>query len=602
MTYIPQTINTDPKSFVTAANGQFLYKGSKFRFVGLNFYPLLVNTMSQSDVSAFFQACATKNISVVRTWAFDASNPPTNSAGNFQYLDYPIGTNLISNGDFETNTTGWGNGTYSGGAQGALNSSVFTRSTDTAENGTYSMKMSTTWGTYDSMSYQATVTASTNYVWTIWHKIQAIAGDGSHFPPVYWIGDATNSTNMHEVLDAGIQADDGGVWKKTQILFNSGSNTQVNLNIKNFGGQNLCYFDNISLSVATTPTIAYREASYQQLDMVVNEAQKAGVKLILSFADNPTYGTKQAYCHLADAINGTSLEAAGSPYVGFFDNTNCRTLYKAHLGNVLNRTNTVNGRLYKDDDTIFSWELGNELRYDLFTSEGGTQNTAASTDIIAVKNWIIDVSTYIKSQDPNHMVNYGDCAHTWQWVNGDVVSNGSGYGVDYNIFATITTTGGLPALDFMDYHTYPNQADGIHLQEYGQRLGFSNAVSGAGYVAQLKDFISAAHTNNKPAVIGEVGLVVENVADNTYYTLYPRYAFMKQFLQDFFDNGGDGVIPWHGSSGSTASSYDIALNASGGESTTDNSNDTKLVSVLAQRAYQVNGQKIPTRVVKGITI
>lgn len=35
-------------------------------------------------------------------------------------------------------------------------------------------------------------------------------------------------------------------------------------------------------------------------------------------------------------------------------------LYRSHISKVLNRRNTVNGRLYKDDPAVLAWELANE--------------------------------------------------------------------------------------------------------------------------------------------------------------------------------------------------------------------------------------------------
>ena len=55
------------------------------------------------------------------------------------------------------------------------------------------------------------------------------------------------------------------------------------------------------------------------------------------------------------------------------------------------RRNTYNGLLYKEDPTIFAWDLLNEPRQ--------TQG-----DYQAVQKWIDLFAPFIKSQDPNHMV------------------------------------------------------------------------------------------------------------------------------------------------------------------------------------------------------
>ena len=141
--------------FVTRYNKSFMLKGQKFRFVGGNQYNLM--NMSQGNVQAFFDSARKKGITVVRTWCYDP-------AANFRSLTYPIGTNLISNPSFETDTSG-----YDNGSGGAINGSVYARSTDTADDGTYSIKQTSNYNTYDFLSYLVTVQPNTNYVWTIWY-------------------------------------------------------------------------------------------------------------------------------------------------------------------------------------------------------------------------------------------------------------------------------------------------------------------------------------------------------------------------------------------------------------------------------------------------
>ncbi|KAL1917022.1 uncharacterized protein VTP21DRAFT_5220 [Calcarisporiella thermophila] len=69
----------------------------------------------------------------------------------------------------------------------------------------------------------------------------------------------------------------------------------------------------------------------------------------------------------------------------------CQRIWREHIKTVILRRNTVNGRIYRDDPTIFSWELANE--------------PVQSADSPA--KWIEDTANYIKSLDPNHMVTVG---------------------------------------------------------------------------------------------------------------------------------------------------------------------------------------------------
>ena len=38
----------------------------------------------------------------------------------------------------------------------------------------------------------------------------------------------------------------------------------------------------------------------------------------------------------------------------------CLQAFKFYITTILNRTNTLSGRLYKEDPSVFSWELANE--------------------------------------------------------------------------------------------------------------------------------------------------------------------------------------------------------------------------------------------------
>lgn len=341
-------------------------------------------------------------------------------------------------------------------------------------------------------------------------------------------------------------------------------------------------------TVLGVPTLVWNQSVLDQLDMVLGILDAHGIKLVCSFADNTYYNTKPTVCGWSDTLYGTSLVAPGYPYVGFFNNTNCRNMYKQFLAMLAAR--------YKDDDRIAYWELGNELRIDQFTSENGTQNTAASENLALMIDWSETMATYLKSLDTNHMVNFGAMSHTWQWTNGDSVSNGSGYGVDYRVQATSTV------LDMVDYHCYPNQS-GTELKKFGQRLGYPNTITGAGFKAQTHDYVRVAHANNKPIVCGEVGFDKDITGSVLYYPLHPRHNAFREYFHDFFDVGGNLLFIWHAARGLTSGgSYDVAIGATGSPNVNDNSNDTKTMSLVAQWNAKLRGGRIPLNTVEGISI
>ena len=77
----------------------------------------------------------------------------------------------------------------------------------------------------------------------------------------------------------------------------------------------------------------------------------------------------------------------------FFNNKKAKALYDSHVQHIVNRRNSISGVLYKDDPTIFSWQLANEPRPILNSWK--------------YRRWIRNTAGLIKSLDKNHMVSIG---------------------------------------------------------------------------------------------------------------------------------------------------------------------------------------------------
>lgn len=78
-------------------------------------------------------------------------------------------------------------------------------------------------------------------------------------------------------------------------------------------------------------------------------------------------------------------------------------LYLAYVSHLLQRRNTINGRLYRDDPAIMTWELANEPR----------PGTDDATDAVpGFVKWVDETARFIHSQDPNHLVCTGS-EGTW---------------------------------------------------------------------------------------------------------------------------------------------------------------------------------------------
>jgi len=137
----------------------------------------------------------------------------------------------------------------------------------------------------------------------------------------------------------------------------------------------------------------------------------------------------------------------------------------------------INGRTYKNDDNnSLSWELEMNWRYDVSYQWGrqlGVKCASNSFGPCSRESLTIDVAGHMKTVDTkSHDRLWGHVGHTWQWASGDTVSNGSGYGVDYNILAHQQLTMWI----FTSIQHRRQCAFGG--KSAWQRLGYPNAVSG----------------------------------------------------------------------------------------------------------------------------
>ncbi|MED6219574.1 Mannan endo-1,4-beta-mannosidase 6 [Stylosanthes scabra] len=135
----------------------------------------------------------------------------------------------------------------------------------------------------------------------------------------------------------------------------------------------------------------YDEDVFKALDFVVSEAKKYRIRLILSLVNNwEAYGGKAQYVKW-----GTSAGLNLTSDDDFFSHPTLRSYYKNHVKTVLNRVNTYTNITYKEDPTIFAWELMNEPRC----------NSDSSGDTL--QEWIKEMAFYVKSIDMKHLVEIG---------------------------------------------------------------------------------------------------------------------------------------------------------------------------------------------------
>ena len=72
-------------------------------------------------------------------------------------------------------------------------------------------------------------------------------------------------------------------------------------------------------------------------------------------------------------------------------------LYHEYISQIIRRRNTFNGRTYRDDCTIMTWELANEPR-------PCADDSSAEKDVPIFCDWIDTTARFIREQDANHLV------------------------------------------------------------------------------------------------------------------------------------------------------------------------------------------------------
>jgi hypothetical protein len=146
----------------------------------------------------------------------------------------------------------------------------------------------------------------------------------------------------------------------------------------------------------------WNELMFEHLDRIVADAGDRKIRLMLAVVDNWAHnGGMFQYVHWVtrehpESVN-TNLNPEGVLYHDqFWTNQWCRQWYKDYVTKLLNRTNTITGVQYKDDPTIFAWEIVNEPRCESDYS-GGT-----------IHEWLNTMSDWVRTIDTNHMLSGGE--------------------------------------------------------------------------------------------------------------------------------------------------------------------------------------------------
>ncbi|XP_038681023.1 mannan endo-1,4-beta-mannosidase 4-like [Tripterygium wilfordii] len=246
----------------------------------------------------------------------------------------------------------------------------------------------------------------------------------------------------------------------------------------------------------------YNENMFKGLDYVIAEAKKYGIYVRLCMVNNwKALGGKAQYVQWAKE-RGQQVGEEDD----FFTNAVVKQYYKNHVKTVLTRINTITGVAYKDDPTIFAWELMNEPR--------------STTDLSGkqVQSWVEEMAAYLKSIDQNHLLDIGLEGFYGVSRNQDN-PNGFIFGTDF------ISNNQVKHIDFATIHVYPESWLPNATQEGRSAFLFK----------WIQDHIQdTASMVKKPLVLGEFGRSLN------LYTLQKRDGYFRKVYNTIYRSARSG--------------------------------------------------------------
>ncbi|QHN95577.1 hypothetical protein HN51_043523 [Arachis hypogaea] len=223
----------------------------------------------------------------------------------------------------------------------------------------------------------------------------------------------------------------------------------------------------------------FDEQTFKALDYVIAEARQNGIRLLLSLVNNlQAYGGKTQYVKWAWE-EGVGLSSSNDSF--FFD-PSIRSYFKNYVKTVLTRKNTITKIEYRNDPTIFGWELINEPRC-MYDPSGDT-----------LQEWLEEMSSFVKSIDKNHLLTIG---HEGFYGPNDLKDStvnpeywASRLGIDFIRNSNISN------IDFTSVHIYADHW--FHDQSFEDQLKFVSKW-------MLSHIEDGDNVLNKPVVFSEYG-------------------------------------------------------------------------------------------------
>ncbi|HEX8611591.1 MAG TPA: cellulase family glycosylhydrolase [Telluria sp.] len=203
----------------------------------------------------------------------------------------------------------------------------------------------------------------------------------------------------------------------------------------------------------------------------------------------------------------------------FYANKDAQKEYRGTIRKIVQRVNTINGKPYRDDPAIMSWQLANEPR------PGNGKASDKEKSIYTA--WIAETAQYIHELDKNHLVSSG--------------SEGlAGSAQDAKLFMAAHSS---KHIDYLTYHLWP--------KNWGWFDSKKPVESWDGAIARSRDYLNShidmAKTLGKPIVLEEFGLD----RDGASFDIKAGTKIRDRFYGEVFDligrraAKGDAIAGWN---------------------------------------------------------
>ena len=224
------------------------------------------------------------------------------------------------------------------------------------------------------------------------------------------------------------------------------------------------------------------------LDYVVAAARENGLRLIVSFVSNWSPAGS------VDTFAGN----LGFEHNDFFQEQAVKDAYKTWVSSIVLRNNTVTGVPYRDDPTIFAYNLINEP-------------VCRDCPPYALQAWIQEMAEFVKGMDSAHLLTVGEEGYSSLTEDRRVYNPGSENNRWADTFGQdFMTDHSFDEIDFATMHAWVDNWKEEHLPELG--LGF--------FVDWIEGHVEMADELGKPLILEEFGKTGRDVRDAYFKAAY----------------------------------------------------------------------------------